>query len=123
MRRALASLLLSWFGFSLTVPMLRADADSSVPACCRRLGLHHCTDSAGGESASGPALKAIQVKCSNYPATSAVAGYENFAFLKDSPSIASVFVSFPSLQARAEAQYRISFSRSRQKRGPPAPLA
>jgi hypothetical protein len=128
MRRALASLLLAWFSFPLILPMLRADAASNLPSCCRRLGKHHCSiegsmDAPSEESASGPTLKALQARCSNYPATSVAPGYENFAFLKDSPSICAFLLSYPSLQARAEAQYRVSFSRSRQKRGPPSLLA
>jgi hypothetical protein len=120
MRRALASLLLALFSFPLIAPMLRADAASSLPACCRRAGKHHCaTASASGDTASGPALKAIQPKCSNYPSTIAVPRGSSVAFFKNSPSISASLLSYPSVDARTEAQYRVSFSRSRQKRGPP----
>ena len=120
MRRALASLLLALFSFPLIVPMLRPDASSSLPSCCRREGKHHCT--MGPESTSREGLNAIRPKCANYPSTTAVPG-SSVAFLKKSPSICVSLLSFPPVQARAEAQYRVSFSRSRQKRGPPALLS
>jgi|ERR1700722_16798159 hypothetical protein len=120
MRRALASLLLALFSFPLIAPILRADDDSSLPSCCRRNGKHHCsTDLASGDTASGPALKAIHPRCSNYPSTIAIPRGSSVAFLKNSPSIGAFLVSYPSVEARSEIQYRVSFSRSRQKRGPP----
>ena len=122
MRRTLASILLAVFSFPLISLVLRANAASNLPSCCRREGKHHCSmDSA--DPSSGLALKAIQPKCANYPATSAAPANWNLALFKDSLSISASLVSYPSLQARAEAQYRVSFSRSRQKRGPPTPLS
>jgi len=53
----------------------------------------------------------------------AVPGGSSVAFLKDFPSICAPLLSYPSVEARMEAQYRVSFSRSRQKRGPPTPLS
>src|SRR5580658_4937528 len=124
MHRALASLLLALVSFPLISPLLRADADSSLPSCCRRAGKHHCsTASASEETASSPALKAIQPRCSNYPSMVAVPRGSSVAFLKNSPSIGASLLSYPSVEAWTEAQYRVSFSRSRQKRGPPSPLS
>ena len=75
MRRALASLLLALFSFPLMLPMLRADAASSLPSCCRREGKHKCSmESGSADTPSGPALRAMQLKCSNYPAASTVPG-------------------------------------------------
>ncbi len=118
MRRVLASLLLALFSFPLIVPMLRADAASNLPACCRRQGIHHC--SMPSDAASGAALSPVQPKCSGYPSTIGVHGNWNVALLKDSPSAGTALLSYPSVEARTEAQYRVSFSRSRQKRGPPS---
>jgi hypothetical protein len=123
MRRALASLLLALFSFPLALPMLRADAASSLPSCCRREGKHKCSmDSGSAETPSGPALRAMQPKCSNYPSASTVPG-SYVALLKASPSIGASLLRYPSVEAQTEAQYRISFSRSRQKRGPPTLLS
>jgi hypothetical protein len=123
MRRALASLLLALFSFPLALPMLRADAASSLPSCCRREGKHKCSMNTGSaETTSGPALRAMQPKCSSYPSASTVPGSSNFALIKNSPSIGASLLRYPSVEAQTEAQYRISFSRSRQKRGPPTLL-
>lgn len=123
MRRALASLLLALFSFPLALPMLRADAASSLPSCCRREGKHHCSmDSGSAETPSGVALRALHPKCSSYAAASTVPG-SYVALLKNSLSIGASLLRYPSIEAQTEARYRISFSRSRQKRGPPALLS
>jgi hypothetical protein len=119
MRRALASLLLALFSFPLILPVLRADAASNLPACCRREGKHHCSMDSLPKYQEG--ISPIQPKCSNYPSTIAVPG--NIAFLENPPSVCVSLLTYPPLQAQAEAQYRVSFSRSRQKRGPPALLS
>jgi len=119
MRRAFASLLLALFSFPLIAPMLRAEA-SSLPSCCRREGKHHCSTSSAN---AGAAFNAIQPKCSNYPSMIAVPGGSSVAFLKNSPSICAPLLSYPSVEAQTEVQYRVSFSRSHQKRGPPSPLS
>ena len=121
MRRALASLLLALFSFPLIVPVLRADDASNLPSCCRRAGKHHC--SGGSESAPQEGLSPVQPKCCNYPATMAIPGHWNVAFLKDSPSTSASLLNYSSTPAEIEAKYRVSFSRSRQKRGPPTFLS
>ena|ERR1700733_4832980 len=117
MRRALASLLLALFSFPLILPILRLDAASSLPSCCRREGKHHCSMDSAATYQQG--LSPIQPKCSNYPSTLAVRGNLNVAVFKHPPTICASLLSYSSAPAQAEAQYRVSFSRSRQKRGPP----
>lgn len=123
MRRALASLLFALFTFPLIVPMLRADADATMPSCCRREGKHHCSMGHATVSQDGPAVDAVRPKCSSYPTTSASPGAWNLAILRNFTSIGASLLSYPSAEARTEAQYHVSFSRSRQKRGPPAFLS
>ena len=120
MRRLLAGLLLSVFGFSLIAPALLAD-DSNLPACCRRLGAHRCV--LASANSTGQALSAIQEKCPSYP--SARIAPQNFlTMLLTSPqAIFAAIVSHPEVHAQTEARYRVSFSRARQKRGPPALLS
>jgi len=120
MRRALASLLLALFSFPLIFPILRADA-ASLPSCCHREGKHRCSMDSVSHQQEG--LSPIQPKCCNYPATIAVRGDWNVVFLKNSPSIGASLLSYSSTPAQTEAKYRVSFSRSRQKRGPPALLS
>jgi hypothetical protein len=47
MRRISASLLLALLCFGFALPFLQAQR-SSIPACCRRDGKHHCAMSANG---------------------------------------------------------------------------
>ena len=121
MRRALASLLVALFSFPLILPVLRADDASNLPSCCRRAGKHHC--GMDSESKHQEGLSPIQPKCCNYPATIAIRGDWNVAFLKNPPSISASLLNFSSTPAQTEAKYRVSFSRSRQKRGPPSLLS
>ena len=120
MRRAAAGLLLSVFGFSLIAPALIAE-ESNLPACCRRLGAHHCA--LASANSTGQELSAIQEKCPTYP-TARVSPQSFLTMLLTPPEVifASI-VSHPAVHARTEARYRVSFSRARQKRGPPALLS
>lgn len=43
MRRALAALLILFFGLGPLTATLQADDESRLPACCRRHGAHHCS--------------------------------------------------------------------------------
>jgi hypothetical protein len=73
MRRTVASLLLGLVSFPLIAPLLLADTDSDLPACCRRDGKHHCSMGLGSvgsaetsmtdRESSGPAVNPIRPKC------------------------------------------------------------
>jgi hypothetical protein len=119
MRRALASLLLALFSLPLIVPVPRADA-SSMPSCCRREGKHRCAMHSAAANLEGPALLPIQPECANYPSTIAARGNASIAFFKNPPSICVALRSSLAVEKPTAAPYRITFSRSRQKRGPPA---
>jgi hypothetical protein len=125
MRRALTSICLTLLSFPLIAPLPPADTDSELPACCRRNGKHHCSMMAMADQKSppGPAVRAIQPKCPYYPAANAVPSEPNAALPGNFPAISALFFSRSAGRARTEAGYRISFSRSRQKRGPPAPFS
>jgi hypothetical protein len=118
-RRALAISLLLFFSFSLISPLLDSDAvEASLPACCRRAGKHHCTVSnAASEQSRGIGI--VAEKCPYSPGAPAVTHLSVFA----PPAGDAVFaglVRHPAIHAQTAAQYRISFDRSRQKRGPPS---
>ena len=123
MRPALASFLLALLSLQLIAPLLLADTDSNLPACCRRNGKHRCSMMADRQFSSGPAVTALQPKCPYYPAATTGIFAPNAAVLRRSPAVFALLFSRPAGQARTEAGYRISFSRSRQKRGPPAFLS
>ena len=59
MRRLLSLVLLAAFGFPAVAPVLALgqDTESSLPACCRRNGAHHCSmGNMQRQSTSAPAL-------------------------------------------------------------------
>jgi hypothetical protein len=118
-RRLLAISLLWIFGLPLAAPLwMPSAAEASLPACCRRDGKHHCAIST--ESASqGQNVKIIAAKCPYAPAVPAAI---HFLVLAPSPRAASFaeLIAHPAIHPQTEAQYRISFDRGRQKRGPPS---
>jgi hypothetical protein len=116
-RRASATLLLAIFSFMLISPTLAlADGDAKLPPCCRRVGKHHCTMMAS-DALSGLALQPS--RCASYPTTNVVP----LNRLVTTPAIAQLSFAAPAtrraIQARTQSLFRSSFSRSRQKRGPP----
>ena len=119
MRRALSTLLL--LALSLPVvapPFISADIESALPACCRRHGAHHCA--MGGVSvAVSSHFRAIAPIC---PYSSVGHGplMLPHAFAPCTAAhIAAAAVPGTAI-AEAEAGYRISSIRARQKRGPQA---
>jgi len=72
-----------------------------------------------GESPSGPGFSAIRMKCPMFPATATVAGSSTQLLPTASQSFYASLVSHPAIRAQVEIYYRICWSRSQQKRGPP----
>ncbi len=119
MRRACATFMLVLFSFLLAAPVLLADADSNLPACCRRLGLHRCALVATlAAPASGPSAQAAS--CSSFPGARAVPVQAKADVHKASQGLVSSLATYATEREQTEARYRVSFNRSRQKRGPPA---
>jgi len=123
MRRALATFLLAVFSFPLIAPALSADAQSNLPECCRRGGKHHCAMTMDQAPATGVSLRSIQPRCPLYPSTPATPAGEFVAVLKSSFTVFGAVVSHPTIHVQTETAYRVSFSRSSQKRGPPVVLS
>jgi hypothetical protein len=119
--------LLAAFSFPLIGPALIAsDAESNLPSCCRRAGKHHCAMigmADGQDLSSGAAARATREKCPKFPTSGAVPGYSKTVLLKSALTLSASLTSLPAVQSQAEARYRASFSRSRQKRGPPILLS
>jgi hypothetical protein len=114
---------LAVIGFSLIAPGVLPDAESNLPACCRRNGAHHCTmslDEAASNSATS--VQAIRQTCPSFPAIAAPAN-ASLALARPSAAVFAALLSHPSIQFQTEARYRVSFNRSHQKRGPPAILS
>ena len=110
--------MLAVFSFLPFAPVLLAD-DSNLPACCRRLGAHHCA--MASVDTQGASL--IQQRCAQFPLASASLAASGIAAVTPSQSVFAAIVSHPAAHAQTEARYRVSFSRAWQKRGPPALLS
>lgn len=117
-RRLLASSLLLLLIEPWVLPLFGQRAvEASLPACCRRNGKHHCMMYMAWMQQR--AFRTFHEKCPYDIAPPAVMVLPPFT-----PSVpASIFagiVRHPSVAPQTEAQWRVSFDRARQKRGPPA---
>jgi hypothetical protein len=117
-----AILLLFLFALSLASPMLSSAGESSLPACCRRAGQHHCSlgaaATAEGRSQSGPALR-DSGRCPMYPAftVSTIAGFDGILAANGSAiCMAAKAASCGSFELRVLSYLKI---RAHSKRGPP----
>ncbi len=114
-----APLLAPFLAFASTSP-----SGPDLPACCRRLGAHHCAMSSSERARlvkSGPRTLTAPVQpCpfrSVQPAPAPPLPYMPEPANTDSfPGLAT----HANSPAQAEAGYRIARDRARQKRGPPA---
>jgi hypothetical protein len=134
MRRALSFVLPALLSYPLIAPIIIAKSDSNLPACCRRTGQHHCSmpasvslETMGADvtmaDAGAPAIRPDLARCPNYPVATSFSGESRVASAANAQGIYASLVSHPAIQTQTEARYRVSFSRSRQKRGPPALLS
>jgi hypothetical protein len=116
MRRFPAILLIAIFGFTVIGPVLVVDGSANLPACCRREGKHHCAK----PDTSGTGFKAVGPRCAEFPRAGAFPLHSDPVLLRGSQLFFGALLRYPAVAARAAAGYRLSFSRSRQKRGPPS---
>lgn len=126
LRKLLAITLLALLGLPLAQPLfaLTAKSEANLPACCRRNGKHHCMTGMAERSQSSsrtPQFQAPAEKCPYCPAAVAVIHDSTFVPLT-AQAIFAALTAHPATVAQTESKLRISRSRSRQKRGPPASL-
>jgi hypothetical protein len=68
MRRALSILLVLLFGAGPLSFAFTANDETSLPACCRRHGAHHCAmDDQRAQSLSGYIVLKARSRCPHYP--------------------------------------------------------
>ena len=72
------------------------------------------------DSPSGSAFKSAPARCPLYPKSGALPSASKTIVLRRSQEFIAALVGYPAVIAQAESLRRISFSRSRQKRGPPS---
>jgi hypothetical protein len=122
MRRTIAVFMLLIFGLFLSVPLLAASSNPSNnrPACCRRDGKHQCMMQMEGDPGTTQA-SAPPEKCPFSPHAWQVTQVQNHVIAPGvAGAIYAALQSHPACHLQSETQRRISFDRSRQKRGPPA---
>ena len=131
MRRRVLSILLFWATlFPIVAPALPTGAlgKSTLPACCRRGGKHHCEMSPEARALlmhedNGSARISAKPEQCPYRQRSLAASHLQTLTSGAAPTHATCSLHEPSAAAQAECLLRISFDRSRQKRGPPSLLA
>src|SRR5260370_41797940 len=111
------------FALPLVSPLfaLGTDAESGVPACCRRNGKHHCLINMveHAEAAQhGVHFTAAVERCPYCPSAVATV-HPNLLAPGISAALYASLVRHPAGAAQAESKHRISRDRSRQKRGLP----
>ena len=117
MRRATSILLLLLFSFPLITPLFASAQESNLPACCRRNGAHHCLGMADMVH-SNQNRPSLHERCP-YLAHAAVTMQMQRVFMQQPQSRFAAIIVHPTGRPQTEARYRIAFSHSRQKRGPP----
>jgi len=120
MRRALCFwlILLLWLG--PLAAYLPASAESRLPACCRRHGVHRCTMSATRDRRASGALPALGAPshCPQFPGLTATFPAPVKALAVSLPALPALFVLPLSSNALAAAPL-LSKIDSRSNRGPP----
>lgn len=124
MRRLLAAAALAWINFALLFAAIHsafgAGPVSNLPLCCRRDGRHACSLMAQ-PPVSGAALQAA--RCPLYPGARAVPAQAKASGLTPFVTVNAAIASHSAAQPQTETRYRMSYSRARQKRGPPVILS
>jgi hypothetical protein len=127
-QRAWAILVLSLMGLLPIAPALtNATRTIQVPLCCRAHGKHKCAMrlqvSDAQTSDTSPGMYSV---CDRFPwlQPASSTAVNPSAFLPEASQLFfAAIVSHPAAHEQTEARFRISFARSRQKRGPPSFLS
>lgn len=119
-RRTIALTLLAFLGLAVAAPLLSWNPEANLPPCCRRHGKHHCMmrmmrlwDN------RSPGFAAVSERCPCPPAVISAAHSSSWK-PETAALIYAEIARHPACVAQTETLYRLSFQRSRQKRGPPA---
>src|ERR1035441_2588870 len=122
MLRGIAMLLVALFGLSPISPLVFAsDADSRLPACCRRGGQHSCAMT-GGQPASSSGQTLQAARCRFFPPAQASPPARTVSLRGVSQAIFGGLISRPASHSQTETVYRTACSRASQGRAPPNSL-
>lgn len=125
-RRILALSLLLLFSFPLVSPLLAlsTNSDATLPACCRRNGVHHCQMKMQRPdvSAHQVTVSTVSTKCPFYPGPATLVRH-NDVRLHTSTRVSAESVNHGTVKALTRAHVQIALDTAWQKRGPPAYLS
>jgi hypothetical protein len=116
-RRGIAISLMMLFSWMLSLPFFTPDAENNLPPCCRRTGRHHCMMQLMEQQHVHFGM--VTEKCPYLP-VAYVALHSGSSVPADAEAFYAGVLSHPAGAPQTEARYRVAFSRSRQKRGPPS---
>ncbi|MBV9765097.1 MAG: hypothetical protein JOZ48_09660 [Acidobacteriaceae bacterium] len=124
MHRVLAILLLSAVQLPLIAPVFRADMEAQAPACCRLMGKHKCMMKRALRirqgARSGASIASLDDRCPFFPEPATTAPGAAAGVIPSRAPVAGILQTHATKLLQTEARFRISFSRVRQKRGPPS---
>jgi hypothetical protein len=126
MRRIPASVLLLLFSYTLITPLLFAEPESKIAACCRRDGKHHCAKMAQMAHAAeaGDTVRITNSKtCPLFPPGASAPVTGDVAVPAPNPVFIIAVEAIPAPAEQVEIHRRIAAARAWLKRGPPSLLA
>jgi len=116
-RRVLSITLLVLFLWPYLAASFLQTTEASLPMCCRAKGKHHCMMAAMTRSRQGVAVGIVREKCPAFPKATAWSRSQPGTAQQEQSDCVKI-VADPNVIRQIEAEYRIAWSRSRQKRGP-----
>jgi len=121
MRRILSLVLLAAFGLPAVAPALTLgqDTENSLPACCRRHGVHHCMGDMQHSPSSAPAFSE---RCPSFPQPSTSPGQLASFALISAPRLAIEAHTSALLQKPTATPHSSAHEFALYKRGPPSHL-
>ncbi len=116
MRRLLALLLLCSFGLAPGLSAAASGQQSTVPACCRRDGKHHC----GKHEPLKRAFRSIEAKCPCAPVPAGLYVATDFLLPPASRANACLLTAHTAGSGPADSFRLTALYDAHQKRGPPS---
>lgn len=120
-RRISAILLLVAFSFPLIAAPFQ-DSDSSLPACCRRVGIHHCGMGHPSSDTADGTPKLNSRACPFFPTVGGFSSSAKLAFVGITAGAVAPDVDKQALSPESFSRTAASADDSHPKRGPPSLL-
>ncbi len=122
MQRGVATALAFLFSWLLIAPVFAAPAAFRVPPCCRKGGSHQCAMHSDEGARPPVGMRTVQPKCPFANGSLSAVPHLDSCTPGTRDAVYAALVQHPAVSAQTEASFRISYDRSRQKRGPPLPI-